>query len=549
VNANKALYPDTGYNTWENGVAVYSASGTIIPNVQRWTYLGPTGLTSGQYGVYGSAVVVVQDGQRDRVVRRGEIYQESFAKYAYFTNVEGSIVFAAGDQLFGPVFSNDIINIGSGSPKPAFKGPVASAKTISNVSNGQFDQGYTQHAPTIAFPQTADLNKLKTQAQAGGLAFTGTTSGAVGQATTRIEFVAMDLDGDGDSTGIDEGFMKIYQVNSTSNAWWVVADTGGATGSYSANGIQKSPNCGHISATGTGSHSYFKTFASHAAGTTQDKAGWAITHGTALRCYLGGSEILNDATSPPGQFQATDTYGHWLPWTGTVDSRVSAHMGATYAQYLWPLSRSLNPNYKGVVYVEGKVAISGLLRGQVTLVATDNIIIADDVKYVTDPSSTTPCGSDQRDMLGLFSGNDVIIADNLLNDPIPAWTGGTSAQQAARTWDDSQDEFVQAVVLALSNFIVENYSTGSTNAEPCGTTSAGRGCIYLTGGIIQQQRGAVGLTSGQGYRKRYSYDQCAATNPPPYFPTTGHFARGHYYEVEPTNFTIASYWPLLVPNH
>jgi DNA polymerase (family 10) len=93
------------------------------------------------------------------------------------------------------------------------------------------------------------------------------------------------------------------------------------------------------------------------------------------------------------------------------------------------------------------------------------------------------------------------------------------------------------------------YATGSQVSEPCGTTSSGRGCIYLTGGIIQQQRGAVGLVSGEGYKKRYSYDACAATNPPPYFPTTGHFSRGHYYEVEPTNFNIASYWQLLIPSH
>src|SRR5262245_30727072 len=44
VNAqpnNKAVYPDTGYVTLENGVAVYAANGTLIPNVKRWTYVGP----------------------------------------------------------------------------------------------------------------------------------------------------------------------------------------------------------------------------------------------------------------------------------------------------------------------------------------------------------------------------------------------------------------------------------------------------------------------------------------------------------------------------
>ena len=55
------------------------------------------------------------------------------------------------------------------------------------------------------------------------------------------------------------------------------------------------------------------------------------------------------------------------------------------------------------------------------------------------------------------------------------------------------------------------------------------------------------LSDGHGYVKRYAYDVCGQTDPPPYFPTTGHFVRGHFYEVEPTGFNIATYWPLLIP--
>jgi hypothetical protein len=542
INGNALLYPDTGYSTLENGVAVYTASGTVIPNIKRYTYIGPTGVTSGQFGIYGSVVVVVQDAQGEKVVRRAELFQESFAKYAYFTNVEGAIVFAAGDALMGPVFSNDVIQIGSGSPKPDFKGPVATAKTISNASNGNFESGYTQNAPTIAFPTTTALTKLQTQATIGGTAITSTSSGTVGQATTRIEFVAMDLDGDGDSTDIDEGFMKVYQVTNTANAWWVVADTNGY-GSTTP-GVTASRNCGHVGlSTGTAPHTWFKTFYHHATGATQDLRTWATANGTNIRCYLGGSDILNDTTvgsAIHNQFKATDSLGKWLPWAGTIDPRVTAHVGATYAAYLWPISRNLNPNFKGVIYVTGKVAVSGQVRGQVTLAASDNIIIAASIKYVTDPSAITPCGSDSRDMLGLFSGADVIIADNLINDPFPVTGGGT-----AKWWDPTGSVFIQATVLALSNFTVENYATGATNSGLCNGNSDGRGCIFLTGGIIQQQRGAVGLVSGQGYKKQYAYDLCASVNPPPYFPTTGHFARGHYYEVDPTGFNIATYWPLL----
>jgi len=183
------------------------------------------------------------------------------------------------------------------------------------------------------------------------------------------------------------------------------------------------------------------------------------------------------------------------------------------------------------------VVVSGRLRGRVTLAASGNIIIGDDIRYITDPAAAT-CA----DILGMFSGNDIFIADNLINDPMP-WL----QTQGAVEWDESKDEFINGFVLALDIFGAESYSTGSTNASGCGAANSGRGCIFLTGGIIQKQRGAVGLTSGQGYIKRYSYDACGLTDPPPYFPTTGHFVRGHYFEVEPTNFNIASYWSLLVP--
>ena len=533
INGNRTQYPDTGYRMLEAGATVYAADGSVIPSVKRWLYVGPSGVTTGQYGVFGSVVSVVKDAQGNQLVRRAEVYQESFSKYAYFTTVEGVIYFANGDQIFGPVHSNDVIHIASSGA--TFFGPVSTAATISGRTYGTYKQGYRENVSAIPMPTTADLGKLKGQAITGSTSIAGSTAGNDGQATTRVEFVALDLNSDGDSADVDEGFMKVYQVTNPAFAWWVMADTNTWAGTGSTNGVRNSPNCGHFGA-GT-PHATFVTFANpiHVAGTGSDsKTNAPGTGGTNRRCYLGGSDILN----PGGLFLAnTDGRGTWLPWPGVVDPRVTTKAG-TMAPYLWPITRALNPNFKGVVYVEGKVAVSGKLRGRVTLAASGNIIIADDITYINDPAAAT-CA----DILGIFSGNDVVIADNLLNDPIP-WLAG----QAAVHWDDTWDEFINGFVLALDVFTVQNYDQGSTNAEPCGASTNGRGCIFLSGGIIQKQRGAVGLTSGQGYIKRYQYDACGLNDPPPYFPTTGHFARGHYFEVEPTNFNVASYWGLLIPH-
>jgi hypothetical protein len=521
VNGTRTLMPDTGYKGIETKAVVYDATGRPIPNVVRTTYIGPTGITSGQYGVFASVVTVVADVFGNAVVRRGEINQESFAKYAYFTNTEGPIYFANGDQIYGPVHSNDVINIASSGA--TFFGPVTSAKTISGKQYGTYKQGYTETGANIPFPTTTDLNKLMTQAASGNLVIASTTTGVLGQAKTRIEFVAVDLNGDGDTADPDEGFIRVYQSDS---AGWAVAD---APSNYGQFGLRNSTNCGDFHG------GAFKSAQSHYDGTSGTTDTWSTALNSASkRCYLGGSDSLW------GTFKATDAHGQWLKWPGPVSSLLALRPDG---QYLWPITRALNPNFKGVIYVSGDVAISGKLRGRVTLAATGNIVIADNVTYVTDPSLGS-CG----DILGLFVGNDVVMADNTLNSPRqPKGPNGGVAGNAYNTYKATKDEFVHAIVLALNQFTAENYASGPNNAEGCQTQQDGRGCLYLTGGIIQQNRGPVGLTDGHGYVKRYSYDACGTTDPPPYFPTTGHYAKGHYYEVDPTNFAVGPYFRLLTP--
>ncbi|MGH7612906.1 MAG: hypothetical protein ACREMW_02550, partial [Gemmatimonadales bacterium] len=407
INGSRAQYPDTGYRAIEAGAIVYAADGSVIPDVKRSLYVGPSGVTSGQYGVFGSIVAVAEDPQGNRVVRRGEVYQESFSKYAYFTTVEGAIVFANNDQIFGPVHSDDVIRIAPS--RATFFGPVSTAQTIAGRANGIFKQGFRERAPFIAMPSTADLNKLKAQALVGNMAITSTTAGNPGQATTRVEFVALDLNSDNDSTDEDEGFIKVYQVTLPADAWWVVADTFQWRGVGPNNGVRNSPNCGHVDGAA------FVTFESHTGGAGPDSKNEAPGNVAAAgrACYLGGADLLNATNT----FLLADSRGSWLPWPGVVEPRVTTIAGVQ-APYLWPINRVLNPNFRGVIYVDGKVAVSGKLRGRVTLAATDNIVIADDITYVTNPGAAN-CA----DILGLFGGNDIVVADNLLNDPIP-WLQG-----------------------------------------------------------------------------------------------------------------------------
>lgn len=515
LNADATLYPAEGYRQLENGQALLDANGQAIPGVKRYTYAGPVGQTSGQYGIFGSIISVVESGNT-RVVRRGDIAQESFARFAYFTDVEpSSIAFGGGDVLAGPVHSNDVIKIYN--TGATFRGPglVTTAKTISGRNYGRFTEGYRENVPRIPLPTVADLGKLQDYAEQGGTSFTAANGGTSFEARMRIEFITIDLNNDGRSDGPEEGFFRVYR--STGGTSW-------ATASRNDNGWAASDHCGLWINDST------FVAARNISGNNNAKL-QALRNANA-KCYLGGSDSLTNG------FVATQAgRGEWLrrsfALNGTIPPRLAARPDR---DFLFPLGRTLNPNFKGVIHVTGKVAISGVLRGRVTLAATDRIIIADDIVYASE-------GNGCEDILGLFGGADISVADNLLNTP-----QAVTNNDPYRSYDSTPSEFINGVILTLNTFNVENYDSGP-NAERCQDVVFGRGCLFLTGGIIQRTRGAVGTSGGTGYSKRYTYDACAASEPPPYFPTTGHFGRSSYYEVNPVGFTVSDFFDRMTPRN
>jgi len=194
-----------------------------------------------------------------------------------------------------------------------------------------------------------------------------------------------------------------------------------------------------------------------------------------------------------------------------------------------------------VVYVAGTVGVSGVLRGDITLYSPNTIVILDDLRYANDPAQGRCV-----DILGMIAGANTIVADNSMNSPQYV---RTSSPKQIHSLDDTPDLYIQAVIMSLNtSFAVENYDQGPTNAIGCQSSSDGRGCLNLTGGLIQQTRGAVGTSTGTGYVKRYSYDHCAVVNPPPYFPTTGRFQDNRYYELDPVRFNVTQLYKSLSPH-
>lgn len=549
LNATPNVYPTTGYATLATGTPVTDVLGNTVPYVRRSIYVGPDGITSGQYGVYGTIISTVRDTFGNQVVRRLQINQESFAKFSYFTNNEGSIVFANNDQIRGPVHSNDLLKINS-SGATFFDQVSTAASSIQGENNATFmGPAPRKRVAPIPMPTTAAFPALQGHAASASLSLVSNLNGnSPGEASLRIEFVAIDLNNDGDSTDVNEGFMRLYQDNL--RPWYVTATLSGNPG---PNGnIRLSPNCGAAMAggLGVGTNGRFRTAADTnfvGAPAARVTAATNLLQSGTRRCYLGGDPRLTAVNWP--NVTGADWAGVVGDWPGTGRGWIPrpAGMGAptTIAAfgirpdngYLWPLNREYNPAWEGVIYVAGRVALSGVVNGKVTVASPNTIVIADDLRSAFDPGSAVAADCDVAAMVGLFSGGDILVANNSLN--APQQIGGVNPY---RTYDETTQEDIHAVLLALNIFGAESYDTGPTAGEACGGVNAGRGCLNLNGGVIQNTRGAVGLVDGHGYIKRYSYNACAASYPPPYFPTTGRFVRNRIYELDPKGFTVAGWF-------
>ncbi|MDB4915047.1 MAG: hypothetical protein JWM95_2691 [Gemmatimonadetes bacterium] len=596
VNADPlvlTISPDSADRTILSNQSLQGADGIVLAGIKINIYVGPTGSTSGQFGRFSSIVAEARDQRGNGFIRRLELTQESFAKFAYWSNNENlssgaTIFFNNGDALWGPVWSNDTISIGSGGA--SFHDEVGTVWTVEGAGYGTFSKGKKEHQKPIALPTNAALATLGTLATSSGWNFTSasTASNTETSVRDRIEFMASDLNNLNDSTDLNEGFFRFYTAKSGQEA----ALRGDWPGDFST-----PPTINNV--TLCGDWHYGPNGLNAAAGTSViqfypasvhalpwfrlqvrqgyiDKFGWtaakadsaskADSAGTLTktmrmpnaRCYLAGDPHL-PSTDRVGQIDpkttlayptaaiqkgGTDTTftpngvnGSWKSYSATPNDTLKKYRPWD-AGYLYAIDRLYNPTSKGVIYTSGNVGLSGTLNGRITLYAKGSIVLLDDLRYANDPVKGV-C----RDILGLISDKDITIADNAINTPQLLSSGNWESL------DDTKDLYIHAVMMALgSSFRAENYTLGSTSSNTCDAIVNGRGCIYLSGGIIQLSRGAVALSDGHGFAKRYSYDHCAVVNPPPYFPTTGRFQDNRYLELDPAGFNHTKYFQSLTPN-
>lgn len=165
--------------------------------------------------------------------------------------------------------------------------------------------------------------------------------------------------------------------------------------------------------------------------------------------------------------------------------------------YSWdsPVEYNLD-DYNGIISSSEDVKVKGTINGNYTLHSEKDVEIKGDVRYHDDPTDN-PDDDPSDDYLGIVSEEQTIVDKN------------------AHEYEGSEDLDIHASVMALAesaSFTVEGYDDGEE-----------RGYLNLFGGLIQYERGPVGLLSGSGYLKNYTYDERFLSQSPRGFPETDQY--------------------------
>jgi hypothetical protein len=160
----------------------------------------------------------------------------------------------------------------------------------------------------------------------------------------------------------------------------------------------------------------------------------------------------------------------------------------------------------------GDVFIEGTLKGQLTVAASNNIVVTWHLDYST--------GTAGRDILGL-------VAENYVEVYHPVNSSGSNLNIkpsgfSPRVFSDAR---INAAILSVDHsFRVQNYEDGNNLDN-----------LSVRGAIAQKFRGIVGQVGGSGYDKDYVYDDRLKFLSPPKFlnPVESAFDVSVWAEVDP----------------
>lgn len=600
------VLPESGYVKVPNldSATVRDAEGNVIPRTRVTVYAGKTGILSGQFGQFVSLVVRADDGKSTRYVRRLELAAENFARFAMFTNTwpNNGLCYTTGEFIRGLAWSNQNW---SSCGTPVYYDTVSAVGTISG-GTPNWVKGPLSARPNqarIPMPTVARLSFMPTYAAGASLSFTPTTN-----ASMRLEFAAVDANGDGDSTDVDEGFVRVYESRVTGTVgdslfrnrvgvpdWstsvtppiWSDSLCGDFHGRYFFPVVAHrvvapaTPAVWPNNVTNTAWMNNWLRFKGVAVATDTVSASFRadslhdrVMRNSTARCFPAGAPQLVfvarggvsrkvDGTAWAGAdslkggedttFTVGDRWGAWRTFTTTPSATLVTRRNTNEPRVLFPLSKQRNANFRGIVYVNGSAYVSGTLRARLTLYSSNALTFLDDLTYVSPPNAPgTACDADATNMLGIIAVNNVMIDDNALQRPVRIFYTAPPGGSTLKFMSGSGPHFrLHGVVMSLTGTVgVVNPNTGPSlmPESGCNGQPFSGGCIQQVGGVIEQYVSGTTSNNGTGFAENREVDRCMLEVSPPYFPTTGRFLTNRYFESDPARFNPTTLYGILQSN-
>jgi hypothetical protein len=198
---------------------------------------------------------------------------------------------------------------------------------------------------------------------------------------------------------------------------------------------------------------------------------------------------------------------------GLYNHRLVFEEDGEYKIYRWEIGTPFDPSAiiqmgptVGVdaMFFYGPLELTGRLYGQMTVGASGDIRLIDDIIYV-DSAPNGLVNPDSPHVLGIVSESNIVVGNTWENGR------GNSAQ--------GTDIIINAAMLALGeSFTFEDQNDVWELYQ--GPTPDDRGAIRLWGSVVQKRRGYVHRSNHQstGYGKDYHYDERFDVMPPPCYP-------------------------------
>lgn len=234
------------------------------------------------------------------------------------------------------------------------------------------------------------------------------------------------------------------------------------------------------------------------------------------------------------------TLGSWRAFAGSPVTGVATTIRQSEElPYLWPYAAPYNGASRGVMRATGgPLLVSGSFRGELTLVADDDVVIVESLTHEKSPTDMflAPC----TNRLGIVAVGDILVADNALVRPRRIYRTGPSS--FTRQFGGERDVRIHANLMSLTGTVgVENPSTAATVSSAAlscphdASANTAGGCLRLVGGAAMQRYTPLWNGTNTGMRYAGAADPCQTTgNRPPFFPLTNRYRVSRVIELAPS---------------